>query len=1030
MPLDLSPADRSRTRTSNIKPHMRSPKAHSATFSRASSDSPLVTLPDQHPNPRASLDLEPDSGHQIGTTSAALYKASPSQVLPPPGAPCTVGTGPAITVDSPGTIVVQANIMSETLPKSANTNSLPPLKIDDRQTQKVAQIPKSTYSNGFISSLLNAAQTAITPAEEVSQMSPDQGSALEGLVSSENDPVDERQITRKDSHTHHSTFSSKLDFLLKPAKHTHFSKSTSSNDGTEYASNPSKDSVASTTAEEAKNEADALKVHPASGVEFQSIRESPLKSLGNGNLTLDDILEDIPGKSAITNQGKGSVRPMSREGTVNQLSRESTMRPVSREGSTRFPMSRSSSINRSMSPDVPSRRSINPLRRRALSNATSQAPSNTGSDMQLGISKSNNRLRSSLVTVSDGETSSLDNLNTNDTGDLSKYAPDRRDRAFHQLFRKVSTKEHLIHECSCALSKDILVHGRMYISDKNICFNSNILGWVTNLTIPLQEVIQIEKKSTAVLFPNGIVIRTLHHKYVFATFMSREAVFDTITKVWQRGLKGLLDTNGETILRKGRIASRSVGKEGTPLFVNSDSSVGYDEDDDFSENSQENESNNESSSGISDDDDSDDLKDLSDGGPGDDNESKSEEGGKGKSESSSGGLPSIGPTKHDATEFQYEKDPNDVFITDEVLKAPLGVIYSLLFGTDSSYYVKILKHQKNFDISEVPGLSAKVKDRKYSYIKPLSGPIGPKQTKCLIEDRVINYDLEKYIQVEQVTQTPDVPSGGSFKVKTQIFLCWASNNNTRIYVVTSIEWLAKSWIKGAIEKGSIDGQKSSMKLMIEALGDMIDSELSKGSKEKSKRRRSRQNTRSRKDTMDSGSPEPPRVVSEQQSIPRQIQQLLDLVGNLIPIRIPFVGLTISGALVSILIVVLSIQAFYFTMYCCGFEKLDRSKVQVDFGSPELAIKRVNINGQHYMMVPDLETEMRDPAVRLRNERKLWGWLEEKSGNRLHVSSGSDHSEAESKREEPKAYAKQEQREVVRAIQARIDRLRNELDMVD
>ena len=57
----------------------------------------------------------------------------------------------------------------------------------------------------------------------------------------------------------------------------------------------------------------------------------------------------------------------------------------------------------------------------------------------------------------------------------------------------------------------------MYLSDHYVCFNSNILGWVTNLVIPLQEVIQIEKIDGSFI-PNGIVIRTLHQKYVFATF--------------------------------------------------------------------------------------------------------------------------------------------------------------------------------------------------------------------------------------------------------------------------------------------------------------------------------------------------------------------------------------------------------------------------------------------------------------------------------------------------------------------------------
>ena len=125
-----------------------------------------------------------------------------------------------------------------------------------------------------------------------------------------------------------------------------------------------------------------------------------------------------------------------------------------------------------------------------------------------------------------------------------------------------------------------------------------------------------------------------------------------------------------------------------------------------------------------------------------------------------------------------------------------------MFGTDTSKYIRILKDQKNFDISEskIKALTKENKERSYTYTKPLSGPIGPKQTKCNIEDKLIEYQPEKFYEVEQTTQTPDVPNGNSFKVKTKIFLSWAANNETKVYVVTSIEWSGKSWIKGAIEK--------------------------------------------------------------------------------------------------------------------------------------------------------------------------------------------------------------------------------------
>lgn len=46
------------------------------------------------------------------------------------------------------------------------------------------------------------------------------------------------------------------------------------------------------------------------------------------------------------------------------------------------------------------------------------------------------------------------------------------------------------------------------------------------------------------------------------------------------------------------------------------------------------------------------------------------------------------------------------------------------------------------------------------------------------------------------TKTPDVPSGGSFAVKTKTCFTWARNNTTRVLVTTAVEWTGRSFIKG------------------------------------------------------------------------------------------------------------------------------------------------------------------------------------------------------------------------------------------
>ncbi|EDO45283.1 predicted protein [Nematostella vectensis] len=50
---------------------------------------------------------------------------------------------------------------------------------------------------------------------------------------------------------------------------------------------------------------------------------------------------------------------------------------------------------------------------------------------------------------------------------------------FRRLFKDLPDSEQLIVDYSCALQRDILVHGRLYISQNWLCFYANIFGWET-----------------------------------------------------------------------------------------------------------------------------------------------------------------------------------------------------------------------------------------------------------------------------------------------------------------------------------------------------------------------------------------------------------------------------------------------------------------------------------------------------------------------------------------------------------------------
>ncbi|KAF9055768.1 hypothetical protein BJ165DRAFT_443623 [Panaeolus papilionaceus] len=60
-------------------------------------------------------------------------------------------------------------------------------------------------------------------------------------------------------------------------------------------------------------------------------------------------------------------------------------------------------------------------------------------------------------------------------------ASNKRNADFHELFPGVPEGDYLIEDYGCALQREILIQGRIYISENHICFHANIFGWITDV---------------------------------------------------------------------------------------------------------------------------------------------------------------------------------------------------------------------------------------------------------------------------------------------------------------------------------------------------------------------------------------------------------------------------------------------------------------------------------------------------------------------------------------------------------------------
>ncbi|XP_072254526.1 protein Aster-C isoform X1 [Pyxicephalus adspersus] len=112
----------------------------------------------------------------------------------------------------------------------------------------------------------------------------------------------------------------------------------------------------------------------------------------------------------------------------------------------------------------------------------------------------------------------------------------QRSEEFRKLFKDLPENEKLIVDYACALQKDILLQGRLYLSESWICFHSNIFRWETTICLPLRDVTSMTKEKTARLIPNAIQISTESEKYFFTSFAARDRSFLNMFRMWQNVL--------------------------------------------------------------------------------------------------------------------------------------------------------------------------------------------------------------------------------------------------------------------------------------------------------------------------------------------------------------------------------------------------------------------------------------------------------------------------------------------------------------
>ncbi|GAA6049125.1 hypothetical protein JCM3770_003898 [Rhodotorula araucariae] len=400
---------------------------------------------------------------------------------------------------------------------------------------------------------------------------------------------------------------------------------------------------------------------------------------------------------------------------------------------------------------------------------------------------------------------------------------------FHSIFAELPDDEELIEDYRCALVRDILVQGKLYVSEHYLSFRANILGWETSLQIPWTEIVSIEKRMTAKIIPNAIEVRTLHATHTFSSFIARDASYALLVAVWKH-----VHPEGDKLRASSRLAAKAekrrlrslstASARSVPTMFGSDDLTDSDDSDAKSEISFEDEqgqkkrhrftrgfaslklSNIRSRDHAA----SSDVPPALPGAPTEAEKIKAAvEAGTG----AGAGDSAHAPTTYDGPEFKN-------VALDAVLPTSPAKAYKLFF-TDAEFLRVFMEEKeglKEVDIGAWRPVTGACEERDLSYLKPLNAPVGPKQTHCNIHDLNEYVDEEAYISNLTTTKTPDVPSGDNFATVTRTVFTWAPGGGCHVRVTTEVEWTkVNRLLRGVIERGAVDGQVGYHKDLEEAV---------------------------------------------------------------------------------------------------------------------------------------------------------------------------------------------------------------------
>lgn len=111
-----------------------------------------------------------------------------------------------------------------------------------------------------------------------------------------------------------------------------------------------------------------------------------------------------------------------------------------------------------------------------------------------------------------------------------------KQKEFVKLF-ELSQEEEILYAYHCSLKEKgkLLIEGHVYLTQNYLCFYAHFFGRERKITIKWEQVKGLERKSTAKIIPNAILVRLKGNKEVlFRNFLNRHEAYTVMDRLWNK----------------------------------------------------------------------------------------------------------------------------------------------------------------------------------------------------------------------------------------------------------------------------------------------------------------------------------------------------------------------------------------------------------------------------------------------------------------------------------------------------------------